>query len=82
MCADVMACIYLQTGVHLISLENRCHESNSVPVNTVGFLCPSKNISSGPEVIKFFSYSAEHEICPADKYQITKHCNFFLAKNS
>ena len=26
--------------------------------------------------------SAEHEICLADKYQITKHCNFLLAKHS
>ena len=26
--------------------------------------------------------SAEHEICPADKYKITKHCNFLLAEHS
>ena len=29
----------------------------------------------------FMLNSAEHEICPADKYQITKQCNFFLVKN-
>ena len=30
----------------------------------------------------FMLNSAEHELCPADKYQITKHCNFFLAKKA
>ena len=29
----------------------------------------------------FMLNSVEHEICLADKYQITKHCNFFLAKH-
>ena len=29
----------------------------------------------------FMLNSAEHEICPADKSQITNNCNFFLAKH-
>ena len=33
---------------------------------------------SAPESVQAYINSAEHEICPADKYQITKHCNFLL----
>ena len=38
----------------------------------------------GPEVIKLFFMlnSAEHEICPANKSQITNKCKFYLAKQS
>ena len=35
--------------------------------------------SPGPKVIKLFSCSTEHEICPANKSQITNNCKFFLA---
>ena len=37
----------------------------------------------GPKVYKtfFMLNSAEHEICSANKSQITKNCNFFLDKN-
>ena len=37
-----------------------------------------------PEVIKLFPVfnSAEHEICPANKSQITNNCKFFLTKHS
>ena len=36
----------------------------------------------GPKVIKLFFMlnSAEHEICQANKSQITNNCKFFLAK--
>ena len=40
---------------------------------------------SGLEVIKLFIFilnSAEHEICPANKSQITNNRKFFLAKYS
>ena len=39
--------------------------------------------AQGPEVIKLFFVlnSAEHEICPANKSQITNNCNFFLLLN-
>ena len=30
----------------------------------------------------FMLYSAEHEICTADKSQITNNCKVFLAKHS
>ena len=30
----------------------------------------------------FLLNSAEHEICPANKSQITNNCKFFLAKQS
>ena len=30
----------------------------------------------------FMLNSAEHEICPANKSQITNNCKFFLAKHS
>ena len=36
----------------------------------------------GPEVIRLFSCSTEHELCLANKSQITNNCKFFLAKNS
>ena len=37
----------------------------------------------GPEVTKLFFMlnSAEHEICLANKPQITNNCKFFLAKH-
>ena len=49
---------------------------------------PSENVvakqmyvlKTGVEVLKLFSCSTQ--LCLADKYQITKHCNFFLAKHS
>ena len=37
-------------------------------------------LKTGVEVLKLFSCSTQ--LCLADKYQITKHCNFFLAKHS
>ena len=37
----------------------------------------------GPEIIKLFVLnSAEHEICPANKSQITNNCKFFLVKHN
>ena len=46
----------------------------------------SRSVKNVPclEVIKLFSIlnSTEHEICPANKSQITNNCKFFLAKHS
>ena len=35
----------------------------------------------GPEVIFFMLNSAEHEVCPANEFQIVNNCKFFLAKH-
>ena len=48
--------------------------------------CRSPNVEtapSGPEIIKLIMLNSdEHEICPANKSQITNNCKFFLAKHS
>ena len=59
----------------LLEAVGMCTDNLCAKITNTVFLKP------GPEVIIFFFMlnSAEHEICPANKSQIT---NFFLAKHS
>ena len=59
---------------------NTC--ANSVDPNTVSSGATLFAILARGCKTFFMLNSAEHEICPASKSQITDNCKFFLAKHS
>ena len=50
--------------------------------NRVVAIAPTDKPDTEFIILSFVLNSAEHELCPADKSQITNNCKIFLAKHS
>ena len=69
---------YMKVVLCIVNVSELCRIVN------VSALCSTAKIQVRPRGYKtFFMFnSAKHEICPANKSQITDNCKFFLAKHS